>query len=183
MANESQKETHEPAQAAANPDEASSRRPSETSENPFSDRNEALSMTSRTQSTATDTPTEKTAKPDEGSAEPAKKAIPSHSPLAFANIPPVWEPGARPKMNPSAPSTNNRTREGFNAATLSVVMSSGSKKDRDRKFRDKDPSNSHAHAQHQGQSYSRPQWNVFGVDVGGLSKKPPGLSFRRQKGK
>lgn len=166
--------------------DARSRKSSEVVEDPFNDTHAAPSVPSRSPSSnAADRQTEDQQK-ETPSSEVTTPPLPSHSPLAFANYPPVWINGPRPRANPqagpSSSSTSRRGQSGFSAATLSSVMSSGSKDDKARKFAEKDPSNRHQYLQSADEPYSRPRLNIFGRDIGGLGK-PPSMRFRRQKGK
>lgn len=177
--------SREPKEDTTEDSETKSTSSSEAAENPFDDGNEALSMASRSQSVATTTQTE-TSKDSDPSSEPKSPPLPSHSPLVFANYPPLWTSTPRPRPNPQASSSSShkpqRSESGFSAATLSSVMSSGSKDASSKKFNEKDPSNRHEYLQKPDRPYTHAKLNIFGRDIGGLGK-PPSLRFRRQKGK
>lgn len=178
----------EQVQAVETTQETRSRASSESREGPFSDKNEANFRKSETQTGDTEEETEPSAEveKEEADSKPQSPPLPSHSPLAFANYPPLWTPGQRrptPRASQSSSNTTGRTQSGFSAATLSSVMSSGSKDDRGKRFEEKDPGNHHQYLQGpDSSSSSHARLNIFGRDIGGLGK-PPSIGFRRRKGK
>lgn len=165
--------------------ETSSHRSSRSKDNPFSDINVVLSTKSTAQPVDMQPTNEQDTQDSELLTAAQKRPIPSHSPLAFANYPPVWTNNQRPRPNAqtagSSSSTSARTQSGFSAATLSAVMSAGSKDERGKKLQDRDPDNRHRYVGGK-EGYTHGKMNIFGRDVGSLGK-PPSFSFRRQKGK
>lgn len=190
MAEEKSPAQQQEAEVIGTDPETRSNSSSEAARNPFDDGNKAASVKSIARSMDTTTQAETPAVETESSAQSQRAPLPSYSPLVFSNYPPLWTSDkSRPKPTPRASSssqTHERSQSGFSAATLSAVMSAGSKEDsaRGKRFKERDPSNRHEYIQApERKTESHGSLNIFGRDIGGLGKRPPSMRFRRQKGK
>lgn len=177
---------------ATSTEEAPARNSFDTEATLRGDKDDSFSTSSTIQPMDTSSTTATEQKPSEETSPLPKKTVPSYSPLAFANYPPLWTPNkdgssstakANREAGPSE-ATRGRTQSGFSAATLSSVMATKSKDDgKGKQFSESDPSNRHEYLQQPDKPYTRPQLNIFGREIGGLRKRPPGLGLGRKKGK
>lgn len=114
----------------------------------------------------------------------AKPLLPSHSPLAFSNYPPLWSPSSNPTPRPK--SQQSKSQQYTSAESMKAILNTGSsspsssKQPPSGRFEERDPSNQHQYLQGPDRRYTRPSLNVFGTDV-----RAPGraglLGFGRKK--
>lgn len=96
--------------------------------------------------------------------------LPSHSTLAMANYP-HWS--ELKKLN--SPPKDNNTQSGASASTVQAILRTDSSDGRKSKWKldEEDPNNRHKHRQkREGPYNTRPEFNYFGVGLGGLGKAP-----------
>lgn len=129
---------------------------------------------------------EPTAAPNNAQESPEEKSTPSteatspspsrhasHSPLVFANYPPLWSKDGKSKP-PKPQQPESEKQAGASVSTLKSILSTKSKEDRRprQQFNERDPSNNHQYLQQPDRSYTHPRLNVFGRDIGSMGKPP-----------
>jgi len=112
---------------------------------------------------------------------PTVSRLPSHSPLAFSNYPPLYDPNRPSATIPRSKQARAQSQSGMPVEQIAAVLSTKSASDSKTsqgKFDDaKDRSSRHGRlADSNREAYTRGRLNIFGRDVGGL-----GLSSRFRK--
>lgn len=108
-----------------------------------------------------------------------KTLVPSHSPLAYSNCPPLWSP--TPKTNPLPKPPQSKPQQYTSAERMKAILNTGSSssKKSDGRFEERDPSNQHQYLQGPDRRYTHPKLNIFGRDIA----SPGRSSFFGGKGK
>ena len=113
---------------------------------------------------------------------PTVSRLPSHSPLAFSNYPPLYDPNRKSSATiPRSKQARAQSQSGMPVESIAAVLSTKSASDSrssSGRFDDAtDRSSRHGRlADSNREAYTRPRMNIFGRDVGGL-----GLSSRFKK--
>lgn len=95
-----------------------------------------------------------------------KIILPSHSPLAYSNYPPLWSPNV-PKCQPRPKSQQPAAHSYTSAESMKAILNTGSSSSKkpSSRFEERDPNNQHQYLQRPDRRYTHPRLNIFGRDI------------------